>query len=288
MLPVATSFSDSPAQRRDGRAGASPSGRSFLAGVLGGMGPASSADFCLQLVRATPAYRDQDHIRVAMWSDPQIPDRTSHLTGRGPSPLPSLLHGLERLTSLGVDVVAIACNTAHAYLPTLRQHSDTPILDMVTTTAERCRDEHGAGTRIGLLGTTGTLRSEIYDAALDSVGLAALHPDQRGQGQVMDAIALVKASDRSGRAASQIRDEAARLADRGASALIFACTEVGLAIDSVLPIAAHDPVAITARQIVAMRSLRASGGSAGTEYSRSAIERGERRAQRLVQPPLRR
>jgi hypothetical protein len=48
-------------------------------GVLGGMGPAASAEFLRLLAVKAPASKDQEHPIVYMISDPQIPDRSSSL-----------------------------------------------------------------------------------------------------------------------------------------------------------------------------------------------------------------
>lgn len=55
-------------------------------GVVGGVGPAATVDFMHKVVRNTPAARDQDHIKVIVEQNPQIPDRTDHLTGDGADP----------------------------------------------------------------------------------------------------------------------------------------------------------------------------------------------------------
>jgi aspartate racemase len=115
--------------------------------------------------------------------------------------------------------------------------------------------DHGFGARIGLLGTTGTLTSGIYNAALGSVGVTAVHPEPHVQAHIMEAIALVKAGDRGGRADDLLRLAATHLVHRGVSAVVLACTEVGLALDhQQLRVPALDPMSITAESIVAMKA----------------------------------
>ena len=53
-------------------------------GVLGGMGPAATLDFLAKLQATTPAARDQDHIRVLVDINPQVPDRNDPGTAPGP------------------------------------------------------------------------------------------------------------------------------------------------------------------------------------------------------------
>ena len=48
-------------------------------GILGGMGPESTAALYLRIVRATPITREQDHLRTIIDSNPAIPDRTEAL-----------------------------------------------------------------------------------------------------------------------------------------------------------------------------------------------------------------
>src|SRR4051812_6036337 len=84
-----------------------------ILGVLGGMGPLASAHFMLRLTLLTPGEHDQDHIPAILWSDPRIPDRSAAGRGRGPDPLPWLMHGTEGLRQAGCGAVPIPCNTAH-------------------------------------------------------------------------------------------------------------------------------------------------------------------------------
>ena len=44
-------------------------------GVIGGMGPAATADFLSRLVIAVGAARDADHPRVFVDCNPHVPDR---------------------------------------------------------------------------------------------------------------------------------------------------------------------------------------------------------------------
>lgn len=80
-------------------------------GVLGGMGPAATLDFLAKLQAATPASREQDHLRVLVDINPKVPDR--NLSDSDPGPvLAAMAVGLR---NAGAQVLAIACNTAHAF-----------------------------------------------------------------------------------------------------------------------------------------------------------------------------
>ena len=45
-------------------------------GILGGMGPKATAELFFRIIKATPAKKDQDHLRIIVFNNPKIPDRT--------------------------------------------------------------------------------------------------------------------------------------------------------------------------------------------------------------------
>src|SRR5690348_7801651 len=104
---------------------------SLVIGVLGGMGPRATVDFYSKLIAATPAECEQDHLRVHIDSNPQIPDRSEALAGRGESPgtvLAAMAAGLERA---GADFLVMPCNTAHAFEPEIRAAVNVPFVSMI-------------------------------------------------------------------------------------------------------------------------------------------------------------
>ncbi len=205
-----------------------------LVGVLGGMGPAATADFFAKLVRATPAATDQEHLRTIVWSDPSIPDRSEALLGRGPDPLPSLLVGLQLLDRAGATIIAIPCATAHAFLPQLRQATSRPILSMIEATVDGVlRTGPGVGA-VGLLATTGTVRAGLYQDAFGRHGVECLLPADADQQSVMAAIRLVKAG-RFDQARQALVAPLRALAEAGAQLMIAACTELPLVLDALTP-----------------------------------------------------
>ncbi|MFI1380272.1 aspartate/glutamate racemase family protein [Embleya sp. NPDC020886] len=211
-----------------------------LLGVLGGMGPLATAHFYRRLVERTPARRDQEHLRVAIWADPTVPDRTEALLGRGPSPVPGMLRGLRWLAQARVSCVAIPCNTAHAYVRELREHTELPILDMVTAALRSCRARRPDVERIGVLATRGTRTARLYEIAGQGLGLTVVQVSTATQREHVDrAIAMVKEGGDSAVAARHIAAAARELLDRGARMAIAACTEIPLVMaeaERILPV----------------------------------------------------
>ncbi|MCR1783826.1 amino acid racemase [Nocardioides carbamazepini] len=211
-----------------------------LLGVLGGMGPMATATFYRDLVRRTPARSDQEHIPVVIWSDGRVPDRSEALLGHGPSPLPQLVEGVKQLQAMGADLMAMPCNTAHAFLPGLRRATGADFVDIVRATVAATIERHPETRHVGVLGTRGTRIARLYETACSEVGLAVIQPTEHDQSALVDeAIRLVKGGGRLDHATRLVEQATRSLAAAGADVAVAACTEIPLAIGratEVLPI----------------------------------------------------
>ena len=219
-----------------------------IIGILGGMGPLATADLYTKIIRATPATRDQEHLHVIIDADPTVPDRSAFLRGLGPDPMPKLTTGAQRLEQVGAAFIAIPCNTAHAFLPALREQVGIPILDMVAETAARVRRDYPQVRRVGILATQGTIEIDLYHVALRAEGLEPMHPGPGDQDQLVSAaIAAVKAGDTGPEVGELLAEAGRRLAAAGAEVLLAACTEIPLALTpAMVPVPLLDPTQVLA------------------------------------------
>ncbi|MGA0023508.1 MAG: aspartate/glutamate racemase family protein [Burkholderiales bacterium] len=222
--------------------------RSPLLGVLGGMGPLAAADFLAKLVAETPADRDQDHIPYVAWGVPQIPERPAAILRNGPSPLPEMLRGVVALKQAGATAVAIACNTAHYWYDDLVREGGLPILHIADAVCDMLAARGINRGSIGLLGTDGTVAAGFFQQRFAARGLDCITSTRDEQDRlVLPAIAAVKANDLR-RANTLAAAGVGELLDRGAQAVVLACTETPVAID-------FDPGAVGERCIDATRAL---------------------------------
>lgn len=222
-----------------------------LVGVLGGMGPAATADFYAKLIRRTPATRDQDHLRVVIWADPTVPDRVAAVIDGSSQPYPAMLAGAERLRDLGATLVAMPCHTAHAFLPQLRADTGLRFLDMVEETVIELVRRDDPGGSVGLLGTRATVHSGLYQDRLRQAGLEVAVPSEPVQEQVDVAIRKVKL-DTPTAAAEHLRRAVEAMAEEGSARIVLACTELPLAAAQLAPGPAEvlDPTDLLAAAVV--------------------------------------
>jgi aspartate racemase len=201
--------------------------KGFL-GVIGGMGPLATADFLKKLAQYTPAGTDQEHIPVLLYGDCTVPDRTLHILGKGPSPMPKLLAGIDFLNRAGVAAICVACNSSHSWFAELKAASAAPLLNIIEATAREVRRKNPSARRVGVLSTQGLHRIGLYPRTLESLGFSVLSPTgDEFERFVSPGIAHVKAG-RLDEAGIAFRSATAALTDRGAEAIIMGCTEIPL------------------------------------------------------------
>lgn len=196
---------------------------------------------------------DQEYPEWVLSSIPQTPDRTVALLGNGPSPVPWLLRGLDRLAGC-CDFAVITCVTAHAFLDEVRARTRLPLLDLVEISAREAARCCGADGRIGLLATAGTLRSRVFERALTRTapGLRLVSPLDLPDGErlqeelVMRPIygplrdgrrqagGIKSGGDRDPETGVPHHETLARavhlLAGTGAACVVTGCTEIPLAL----------------------------------------------------------
>lgn len=203
--------------------------RGRIIGILGGMGPEATLDLYRYIIMLTPASRDQDHFRVLIYSNPKIPERTKAIVDKGESPLHELIESAERLQQGGAGIIAMACNTAHYFLPEIRRHVSIPFLDMIEETCRKLRETAPGLKTAGLLAATGTVHSALYHRTLAGAGIRVLTPPVDIQERIQEAIGRVKAGVASREIQDLFQSAGARLIENGAEAVILGCTEIPLA-----------------------------------------------------------
>ncbi len=200
-------------------------------GIVGGMGPEATLDLYGQIIRATPAQKDQDHLRVIIDSNPKIPDRTAAMIGKGESPVPAMAMSCRAVQKAGADFVIIPCISAHHFLDELQQQIDLPILSAFDVVGEHIVNRYPEVKTAGLLATSGTIDGGRFAGHLADHGIATVVPDIDNQEALMNAIYKIKGSQDSAVRAqckASLISTATHVVEQGAQGIIAGCTEIPL------------------------------------------------------------
>ncbi len=136
------------------------------------------------------------------------------------------------LHAAGADFLVLCTNTMHKVAGAIEAAAPIPLLHIADPTAVAVRAA-GCST-VGLLGTRFTMEEDFYRERLRrNHGLEVLVPDKEDRDLVhrviYDELCLGKVLPDS---RAQYRRIMARLADRGAEAIILGCTEISLLVDA--------------------------------------------------------
>ncbi len=108
-----------------------------IIGILGGMGPEATADLFLKVIKSTPAKKDQDHLRIIVDNNPQIPDRTAAILRGGEDPTPALVDVAKNLDRM---VQGIMIRTfAHQIVVDMAKYASIPVINALTDYSHPCQ-----------------------------------------------------------------------------------------------------------------------------------------------------
>ncbi|GAB1400308.1 aspartate racemase [Aminivibrio sp.] len=200
-----------------------------ILGVLGGMGPAATAEFLRLLTQGAPVSSDQHHPTVYMISDPAVPDRSSAILGMGEDPTERLKIDLNTLTDWGADLLAVPCNTAHFFIDGFRDHLCVPFIHIIEETVDAAAALNPKGA--WLLATRGTMESGLYQKYAEKKEYSFFIPSLEVQDQVQRSIELVK-ENRLTEAGELLRPLVEELWRERDIPICAACTELPLAYDA--------------------------------------------------------
>lgn len=195
-------------------------------GVIGGLGPMATAYFMQMVVEMTEAGTDQEHIEVMVHSCPSVPDRTSYILGLSrEDPGEPMARIGQKLAAYGAQILAIPCITAHYFYDKLSEKIPIPIIDSIDETARYLKKK---GIRaVGLMATTGTVQSGLFQKSLRAFGIDVLLPGENRQEDVMYLIYRnVKATKPVDM--NRFRRISEELWDQGAEVILLGCTELSM------------------------------------------------------------
>lgn len=196
-------------------------------GIIGGMGPLATCDLFRKIIEVTDAGCDQEHIRVCIDNNTQIPDRTAAILGRGISPVEEMVKSARRLRDMGANVLIMPCNTAHYFYKDVSESVEIPVLNMIEETAAAIQKK--GMQHVGLLATDGTIQSGVYADVFKKMNITVTVPSREGQKAVMDVIYKgVKAGNYQIDLTDFYR-AVEELLDAGAETLVLGCTELPVA-----------------------------------------------------------
>lgn len=138
-------------------------------GILAGMGARSTSPFIDLIIDECQslygAKYDEDFPKIMIYSLPTpfyIDRPIDHELMKK-----TIIEGLKKLESTGVDFIAIPCNSAHIYFEELKKSIEVPLLNIVDETIKHLPE---VPQKVTLFSTSSTYDSEIYQKGIINRG----------------------------------------------------------------------------------------------------------------------
>ena len=221
----------------------------YKLGVIGGMGPLATVSFYERVVLNTLAKCDNEHIAMVVLSHASMPDRTKCIIeNKGGEFLEVIKKDFKILEDIGVEAVAIPCNTSHYFFDEFKKFTNLRIINMIEETILEVK-KRGI-EKVAVFGTLGTLNSKVYEKYANQHGILVKEVSPEDKQAVMDIIYDIKETNAlDGR---RFVDILSRYCDDETVGII-ACTELSL-LD--IP---QDINTIDALDVLVKRSIELSG-----------------------------
>ncbi|WP_339708285.1 amino acid racemase [uncultured Kriegella sp.] len=217
--------------------------RDKMIGIVGGVGSYAGIDLIKKVYDLTEATSDQEHLPISMLSVPhKIIDRTKYLLGETDvNPGIAISEIIASLIASGSAIIGIPCNTAHARPILSLIEKSIPescvLVNLIEEVGLHISTKHPEITKVGVLGTTGTILAKVYPEVLSRYNIEVIQPSEDIQDlfvhpSIYDTSYGIKAFSNpvNNKAKENLSMAATYLSRKGAQAVILGCTEIPLAI----------------------------------------------------------
>ena len=215
-----------------------------MIGIVGGMGPYAGLDLARKIFDITQAKKDQDHVPLTLISNPEkIEDRTQFILGKTEiNPGIEISKIIRQLVDQGAKVIGMPCNTAHSKT-IINEIRDLPknvhFINMISEVVKCIQKRYSRAKRIGLLATSGTISSRVYNEEIDKNDLFTILLSDEDQKKLIDDAIYnkkfgIKANSNPVHDNAKMKISLAikKLIIKKCDVIILGCTELPLAIKS--------------------------------------------------------
>lgn len=152
---------------------------------------------------------------------------------------------LERLDPI---CFAIACNTAHIFLPSLQKITKIPFISIIEEVSQTVLEQNIQ--TVGLLATPTTINTKLYERSLNEKGITVINPTDLQLKVIESVIRDILAGKLNETNKNKLIKVANSLKTRGAEGIILGCTELPLLFPQKFSIPIFDSIKILAQALL--------------------------------------
>ncbi len=205
------------------------------AGIIGGLGPQTTANFYMQIQSIAQEKRGGEGFQrpsLLIHSVPMPADKEAEFISQGLNKeliRDNLIASAKTLEKGGADFIVMPCNTLHMFQKDIEESISTPFISIIDATLREILNRSVA--KIGLISTGLTSSRKLYSKPLKDAGIELIEVDSKQQ-KVLDEIVINLVNDRLNETDKdnfrKILDELMR---RGSELIVLGCTDLHIVFD---------------------------------------------------------
>ncbi|MBQ4803342.1 aspartate/glutamate racemase family protein [Aquimarina sp. MMG015] len=226
-------------------------------GIISGMGTRAGLYFVNKLIDQIHAPKDQDFPEFILHNNSSVPDRTLAIVYGKKSPERELLRSIKMMNELQVDYIVLTCITSYHFVNMLDKELLKNILNPVELTINVLLQK--GYRRIGLMATTGTIKSKLFHKHSEEIDLITLNEKEQEE-LFMKSIYMD-----GGLKSSEIKEEAYYLFEKAFDTLkeyevdvmVGGCSEVQIGYENITTeIPYIDTMSVLVDEVIKVMNLK--------------------------------
>lgn len=220
-------------------------------GIIGGLGPETTAKFYLEVIDLTRKRDGKQRPPMLIWNVPmEVAIEKSFIAGNDESQayIKLLTEAAQKLEAAGVDFIVIPCNSVHVFIDEIRQSVKIPVLSIVEETVTFLKNHNI--DHVAVLATSATVNNGLYDHLLEPAGISVISPSETEQRLLDQSITRLVNGENTVEDRDQLNEIITSLANQGVQTTLLACTDLQLITPSHPTVAIYDTMQILVESTV--------------------------------------
>lgn len=227
--------------------------KDLVIGVLGGMGTYATINLFKQYAEVFPAEKEWERPRIIIDNRCTMPSRVrAFLYHENVDQLvEQMSESIEGLLKMGGGTarIILACNTSHLFLPKIYERvpeAENAVVSIISACVDQI--ECDCECQVYLLGSEGTIESEVYQKALSENGIRCVVPEKEQYALLRECIEAVKQDKYS----DEVKTVFKKLVETHKMPVILGCTELPILYEKYkdeIDARVYDPLLITLKKL---------------------------------------
>jgi len=220
-------------------------------GVLGGLGPDTTAEFYLNTISASLHVQKITRPPMLIWNVPMDYQLEKEFLIKAKNQerlLPYLTDGAKHLENGGSDFIVIPCNTVHVFIKDIRKAVSIPVLSIIEETVNKLKKDKVK--IVGLLGTSITIKNNLYNDLLKERAIDMSIPSPEDQHTINAIINNLVNRKKMKRDEMALRTIIQKFSSQNIHSVLLACTDLQLLIHTMPHAKVYDTMQILSEATV--------------------------------------